>query len=86
MSATVLPFTGMQRSSIQPSPQTPASPKAFMPGEPVIIADYEWDLGDVEIRATVVSQQDDWVRVRIPDVGSYRAHVSVVHAIEPEAA
>jgi hypothetical protein len=90
--AEILLFTGIQRDR-QPARSTkasghtaPAPLKTFHPGEQVIVADYEWDQGEVEIRAVVVRQAGEWVHVRVPDVGSYAVHVSKVHALQPEAA
>jgi hypothetical protein len=80
MSATIHLFTGATRQA------PPACPR-FEPGDRVIIADYEWDAGDVQIEAIVISHTGDWVGVRVPDVGGYSVHVSRVYAQPaPEAA
>jgi hypothetical protein len=85
MSASIIPFSQTRRGIAAASGASP--PKAFSPGQSVIIANYTWDRGETEVRATVVRHAGDWVHVRIPDVGSYSAHVSVVHeAPAPEAA
>jgi hypothetical protein len=94
--ADILLFLGVQRDRqtarsntasgrAAPAP-APAPIKTFHPGEKVIVADYAWDQGEVEIRAVVVRQSGEWVHVRVPDVGSYAVHVSKVHALQPEAA
>ena len=85
MSAEIVLFKDHQRE-VSGAPSTEASAKSFAPGEVVFITGYDWELGDTKIRAVVVRQTEDWVHVRVPDVGSYSAHVSVVHAAEMEAA
>ncbi len=77
MSAEIPLFTGVQRA--------PAVSQ-FAPGQPVIIACYTWDRGETQVSATVVRQEGKWVHVRIPEIGHYSVHVSVVHALEPEVA
>jgi hypothetical protein len=92
--AEILLFLGVQRDRQTARSNTAsgrAAPalapiKTFHPGEQVIVADYAWDQGEVEIRAVVVRQAGEWVHVRVPDVGSYAVHVSQVHALQPEAA
>jgi hypothetical protein len=93
MTATILPFSGIRREFHHgrhgariARDSAEAIQKTFAPDQLVIIANYDWDIGDTEVPATVVKQDGEWVHVRIPDVGSYSAHVSVVHALTPEAA